>query len=187
LKFRRRGAGGAGGFAGSGKISDTQGGTQVISRLEHPEPAEAAEPVGWARFSPYALTQAVREFFGPWHGGLVSTEIVSTRRAHNTRSSEAAAEVDQRRSEGTIRYDYTKTENVTTKDVSSSTARGGAISRRGCSRLPAFGGVNSIQKRRGIYTDYVLVQQEIGAGVNVFSTHSKSCAWVSRRICSMCG
>jgi hypothetical protein len=148
-------------------------GTQVISPPS--EPAEGAEPAGWARFSPYALTQAMREFFGPWHGRFsISSEIVSDTTTRNNTMVEAKLQRKWIRDEveGTIRYDYTKTENVTTKDVIKFT---GSWRRDFKTRLfsvyrPSVEYNRAFKNPAGIYTDYLLVQQEIGAGVNVFTT-----------------
>ncbi len=151
-------------------------GTQVISPpSEHPEPAEAAEPAGWARFSPYALTQAMREFFGPWHGRFsVSSEIVSDTTERNNTMVEAKLQRKWTSDEveGTIRYDYTKTGELTTKDV---IKFAGSWRRDSKTRLfsvyrPSVEYNQAFKNPAGVYTDYVLVQQEIGAGVNVFTT-----------------
>ncbi|MSU54044.1 MAG: hypothetical protein EXS41_11745 [Opitutaceae bacterium] len=43
-----------------------------------PEKGEKEQTGGWAQFSPYALSQGVRAFFGPWHGRIAfSTEIAN--------------------------------------------------------------------------------------------------------------
>jgi hypothetical protein len=150
--------------------------TQVISPpSEHAEPTESADPVGWARFSPYALTQTMREFFGPWHGRFaVSSEIVSDTTERNNTMFEARLNRKWTRDEveGTIRYDYTKTEDVTTKDV---LKFNGSWRRDFKRRLfsvyrPSVEYNRAFRNPAGVYTDYVLVQQEIGAGVNVFTT-----------------
>jgi hypothetical protein len=150
--------------------------TEVISPpSEHPEPTDTTEPTGWARFSPYALTQAMREFFGPWHGRFaVSSEIVSDTTARNNTMVEAKLNRKWTNDEveGTIRYDYTKTENVTTKDV---IKFAGSWRRDFKSKLfsvyrPSVEYNRAFKNPSGIYSDYVLVQQEIGAGVNVFTT-----------------
>ena len=165
-----------GALPAASKVIAHKQGTQVISPpSEHPEPAEAGEPVGWARFSPYALTQAMREFFGPWHGRFsVSAEIVADTTERNNTMVEAKLQRKWIRHEveGTIRYDYTKTENVTTKDVIKFT---GSWRRDFRTRFfsvyrPSVEYNRAFKNPAGVYADYVLVQQEIGAGVNVFTT-----------------
>ncbi|MBC7365703.1 MAG: DUF481 domain-containing protein [Undibacterium sp.] len=165
-----------GALPAASKLMTGQQATQVISPpSDHAEPTESAEPVGWARFSPYALTQAMRELFGPWHGRFaVSSEIVSDRTERNNTMVEArlnrkwtADEV-----EGTIRFDYTKTEDVTTKDV----VKFNGSWRRDLKRRlfgvyrPSVEYNRAFKNPAGVFTDYILVQQEIGAGVNVFTT-----------------
>jgi len=142
-----------------------------------PEHGEG-EHEGWARLSPFALTQAVREFFGPWHGRIAfSTEIANDVTDRNT----TTAEVRLKRKwsndevEGIARYDFAQSANVTTKDV----ARLSGSWRRDFPRK--FFGVyrptlewNRASKRpNGVFADYFLVQQEIGAGLNVLASRER--------------
>lgn len=165
-----------GALPAAAKVVTSKQATQVISPpSEHAEPTESAEPVGWARFSPYALTQAMRELFGPWHGRFaVSSEIVSDTTERNNTMVEAKLNRKWTRDEveGTIRFDYTKTEDVTTKDV----IKFNGSWRRDFKRKlfsvyrPSVEYNRAFKNPSGVYTDYILVQQEIGAGVNVFTT-----------------
>ena len=144
------------------------------SKLERGE----GEHDGWARFSPYALTQAVREFFGPWHGRIAfATEIANDVTDRNT----TTAEVGLKRKwsndevEGIARYDFAQSANVTTKDV----AKLSGSWRRDFPRK--FFGVyrptlelNRASKRPdGVFSDYFLVQQEIGVGLNVLAAKDR--------------
>jgi hypothetical protein len=56
----------------------------AATKPKHEDPDDA-EPAGWARFTPLALTLTVREFFGPWKGRFsISLEDVSDSSSRNT-------------------------------------------------------------------------------------------------------
>ena len=85
-----------------------------------PENGEKEPTGGWAQFSPYALTQAVREFFGPWHGRIAfSTEIANdvTDRTNTTAEVRLKRKWSNDELEGIARYDFAQSAEVTTKDV----------------------------------------------------------------------
>jgi hypothetical protein len=140
-----------------------------------PEDGEKEQTGGWAQFSPFALTQAVREYFGPWHGRIAfSTEIANdvTDRTNTTAEVRLKRKWSNDEVEGIARYDFAQSAEVTTKDV----ARLSGLWRRDFPRK--FFGVyrptlewNRASKRpNGASSDYFLVQQEIGAGLNVLAT-----------------
>ena len=143
-----------------------------------PENGEKEPTGGWAQFSPYALTQAVREFFGPWHGRIAfSTEIANdvTDRTNTTAEVRLKRKWSNDEVEGIARYDFAQSAEVTTKDV----ARLSGSWRRDFPRK--FFGVyrptlewNRASKRpNGVFADYFLVQQEIGAGLNVLASKER--------------
>lgn len=159
-----------------GGRQDTGGGRKESgadrAKLEDGEKEKAG---GWAQFSPYALTQAVREYFGPWHGRIAfSTEIANdvTDRTNTTAEVRLRRKWSNDEVEGIARYDFAQSAEVTTKDV----ARLSGSWRRDFPRK--FFGVyrptlewNRASKRpNGAFADYFLVQQEIGAGLNVLAT-----------------
>ncbi len=142
------------------------------------KPAENGENGGWARLSPYALTQAVREFFGPWHGRIsFSTEIADdvTDRSTTTTEIRLKRKWNNDEVEAIARYDFARSADVTTTDV----ARLSGSWRRDFPRK--FFGVyrptlefNRASKRAdGVYADYFLVQQEAGVGMNVFTAKER--------------
>ena len=143
-----------------------------------PENGEKEPTGGWAQFSPYALTQAVREYFGPWHGRIAfSTEIANdvTDRTNTTAEVRLKRKWSNDEVEGIARYDFAQSAEVTTKDV----ARLSGLWRRDFPRK--FFGVyrptlewNRASKRpNGASSDYLLVQQEIGAGLNVLAAKDR--------------
>lgn len=137
--------------------------------------ADEPEPVGWARFSPFALTQAVRNFFGPWRGRIsISTDIVADTTDRNSTLIEARLQRKWTRDEveGSLRYDFAQTAAVTTKDL---IKMGGSWRRDYARKLfsvyrPSAEYNRAFKLVGGGAADYVLLQQEIGAGVNLFST-----------------
>lgn len=141
---------------------------------KHEDPDDV-EPVGWARFSPFALTQAVRNFFGPWRGRIsVSTDIVADTTDRNSTLIEARLQRKWTRDEieGSLRYDFAQTADVTTKDL---IKVNGSWRRDYQRRLfsvyrPSMEYNRAFKGPGGVPADYVLAQQEIGAGVNIFTT-----------------
>lgn len=141
---------------------------------KHEDPDDL-EPVGWARFTPMALTQTVREFFGPWKGRFsISLEDVVDSSSRNTTLVELHMKRTWKRDEvdGTLRYDFSQTANVTTKDLIKLT---GSWRRDYALKLFSIYRPTSEYNRAfkapdGVATNYVMLQQEIGAGVNVFTT-----------------
>lgn len=137
--------------------------------------ADEAEPLGWARFSPFALTQAVRNFFGPWRGRIsVSTDIVADTTDRNSTLIEARLQRKWTRDEveGSLRYDFAQTAAVTTKDL---IKMGGSWRRDYPRKLfsiyrPSAEYNRAFKLVGGGAADYVLLQQEIGAGVNLFTS-----------------
>jgi hypothetical protein len=133
------------------------------------------EPAGWARFTPLALTHTMREFFGPWKGRFsISLEDVSDSSSRNTTLVELHMKRTWKRDEvdGTLRYDFSQTANVATKDLIKLT---GSWRRDYAYKLFSIYRPTSEYNRAfkapdGVAVNYLLLQQEIGAGVNVFTT-----------------
>ncbi len=139
------------------------------------EDSDDVEPAGWARFTPLALTHTMREFFGPWKGRFsISLEDVSDSSSRNTTLVELHMKRTWKRDEvdGTLRYDFSQTANVATKDLIKLT---GSWRRDYAYKLFSIYRPTSEYNRAfkapdGVAVNYLLLQQEIGAGVNVFTT-----------------
>ena len=137
-------------------------------------PEQPAEPEGRARLSPYALTQAVRGFFGPWHGRFsFSTEIASDTTDRNTTTLEAKLQRKWTRDEveAVARYDFTQSGEVTTRDVARVTGswRRDFQPRYFALYRPTFERNRASKRPDGVVAEYFLSQQEIGGGVNFFT------------------
>ncbi len=139
------------------------------------EDLDELEPAGWARFTPLALTHTLQEFFGPWKGRFsISLEDVSDSSSRNTTLVELHMKRTWKRDEvdGTLRYDFSQTANVATKDLVKLT---GSWRRDYAYKLFSIYRPTSEYNRAfkapdGIAVNYLLLQQEIGAGLNVFTT-----------------
>ena len=139
------------------------------------EDSDDLEPEGWARFTPLALTQTMREFFGPWKGRFsISLEDVSDSSSRNTTLVELHMKRTWKRDEvdGTLRYDFSQTADVATKDLIKLT---GSWRRDYAYKLFSIYRPTSEYNRAfkapdDVAVNYLLLQQEIGAGVNVFTT-----------------
>lgn len=131
----------------------------------------------WERFSPWQLTAKVREFFGPWHGRFAfSTELVSDTADRNNIALEGHLQRKWKRDEVQLnaRYDYSDTNQLTTTD----TVRGDGSWRHDFlkGRFAQYRPTvewNRANFRSGIPSDYVLLQQEIGAGYTLLSTDAR--------------
>lgn len=146
---------------------------------EPPTPAERAEQEKvsiWDRFSPAVLTARVREFFGPWHGRIALSNdvmIESSTRESIALDGKISRKFKRDTLELTGRYDYNETDDEPTTDV----AKGSAswrheFGRRYFTQYRPAVEWNRGGTRRGRY-QYVLLQQELGAGVNLVSSPSR--------------
>jgi hypothetical protein len=133
-----------------------------------PPPEEKASPMR-ARVTPWTLAAALHDFFGPWKGRLAfSTELVS-----DTADREAVTIEGRLRRKWTAdevqlnaRYDFYRTAGVSTTDV---IAIDGSwrhdFGRPYFSLYRAAIELNRDAFTQKVASDYLLVQQEVGAGV----------------------
>ncbi|HVU34009.1 MAG TPA: DUF481 domain-containing protein [Opitutaceae bacterium] len=128
----------------------------------------------WERYSPALLTAKVRDFFGPWTGRLSFSNDIVTDTAHR---DNIAAEVKLARKytkdafEFDARYDYDQINGTATTDV----VKGIGSWRHDFNPTyfsqyrPTFEW-NRASLLNGQPNQYELLQQEIGAGVNIWAT-----------------
>lgn len=148
---------------------------------EKPEPAPVSPEEGdeeairkaWEYIYPTFLTDYLRDVFGPWSGRFsFSTELVSDTKDRSTITAAAKVRRKWERDdvEVSLRYDYTETEGVTTRDIARMT---GAWRHDFESRLFALYNPAVEWNRnfvsQGAVADYLLLQQELGAGVNLLN------------------
>jgi hypothetical protein len=143
-----------------------------------PEEREEEERVSiWERFSPAVLTAKVRNFFGPWHGRVAFSNEVVTDTAHRDNIAletrlQRKWQKDEVQMNG--RYDYDQTNSVPTTDM----IKGSGLWRHDFNRdvfsqyRPTLEW-NRAGTREGVPNEYVLLQQEIGVGLNLWSTPSR--------------
>jgi hypothetical protein len=127
----------------------------------------------WDRFSPSVLTAKVRNLFGPWHGKLLfSTEVVTDTAHRSNRAWEAHLQRKFKADEVQLnsRYDFNQTNDVTTTDLVKFWGqwRHEFTSQLFTQYRPTTEW-NRASLFRGVPNDYVLLQQEIGLGYNVFT------------------
>jgi hypothetical protein len=138
------------------------------------EQAEAEKVSVWERFSPAVLTARVRELFGPWKGRLAfSTEVVSDTADRSTISLEGKLDRKWKNDEVQLngRYDYSETNKLTTTDMVKSDAlwRHNFTKNSFAQYRPTLEW-NRANFSAGVPADYVLLQQEIGGGLNLLTT-----------------
>lgn len=142
------------------------------------EEAEQERVTIWDRFSPGVLTARVREFFGPWGGRLAfSTEVVSDVVEQNNHSLEMKLSRKWQRDEVqlTARYDYVETNDVPTTDmVKAAGSWRHEFNRKWFAHYRPSGEWNHASRRLGVPNDYVLLQQELGLGYQVFTSATRT-------------
>ncbi len=128
----------------------------------------------WERFYPSKLTADVREFFGPWHGRFAfSTDIVtdSTNRVNETLEVHLQRKWDKDAVQFNARHDFFRTNETTTTDI----VRGDAAWRHDFKNSlftnyrPTLEWNRNAFRAPGVPADYVLLQQEIGGGINLYT------------------
>jgi len=141
------------------------------------ERAEEERMTIWDRFTPGVMTARVRQFFGPWKGRFAfSTEVVSDVAERNNHSIEGRVtrkwEKDELQMTG--RFDYAETNDVPTSDtIRTSGSWRHDFDKKWFAQYRPSAEWNRASKRQGVPNDYLLLQQEVGAGYNLYSTPSR--------------
>ena len=142
------------------------------------EEAENASFLRWSLLSPLALAQQLRDFFGPWHGRFAfSTSIITN--TNETTNETAEAHLTRKWLKDTVqlnaRYDFADTNHVTTTDVIRSDASWRhELPNKLFSIYSPSVEWNRAFLLNGMPSDYVLLQQEIGLGVNLFAKPTRN-------------
>ena len=141
--------------------------------LKVSEEAEKQNLLPWDYLNPTFLTNYLRDLFGPWNGRFsFSTELISDTTDRSTITLAARLRRKWERDDVVmnLRYDYTETEGLTTRDLAKMSAswRHDFESRLFALYIPLLEWNRNYQSA-GIIADYLLVQQEIGAGVSLLN------------------
>lgn len=141
--------------------------------LEISEDDEIRDRLPWDYLNPTFLTNYLRHVFGPWKGRFsFSTQLISdtTDRSTITLATKLRRKWERDDVGINLRYDYTETEAITTRDFAKLTAswRHDFESRLFALYIPAMEWNRNYQIA-GLAADYLLLQQEIGAGVSLLS------------------
>jgi hypothetical protein len=127
----------------------------------------------WDQFSPGVLTAKVRNFFGPLHGRVAfSTEVVSDSAERNNHSLEGRLSRKWERDEvqGNARYEYAEMNDVLTTDVlKASGSWRHEFGARLFTQYRPSAEWDRASRKKGGPSEYVLLQQELGVGYNVFT------------------
>lgn len=134
-------------------------------------------PVERAPFSPWAMTQALKEFFGPWHGRFnLGAEVLQDVSDRNSTTIEARLGRKWSSDEVKIngRYDYAAVNQIVATDLIKADAewRHDFAGRFFSVYRPTVEW-NRAFYRGGLPADYVLLQQEAGAGINLVKTETR--------------
>ena len=140
---------------------------------DKPEERESYAASRWAVFSPHAMAEALGSFFGPWHGRFaVSTEFVSdtTERTNDLVDAHLQRKLAQDDVKLNARYNFSDTNHVTTTDL----IKVDAAWRHDFSNhvFSIYGPKlewNRAFALNGVPSDYVLLQQEVGAGLTLLA------------------
>lgn len=141
------------------------------------EQAEAERVSRWEHLDPAKLAAKLRDVFGSWHGRVaLATETVSDTADQSTLSVEMGLKRKWRRDEAQLngRFDYSETNDLTTTDL----VKGDGLWRHEFGKnsfaqyRPALEW-NRASFRNGLPSDYVLLQQEIGVGVNLLGSATR--------------
>lgn len=128
-------------------------------------------------FSPLALTQGLKAFFGSWHGRFsVAVESLQDARDHSSATAEAKLQRKWKNDEVQLtgRYDYASVNETAATDM----IKAAGVWRHDFPRKLFAVYRPSLEWNRQYYragapADYVLLQQEIGAGVNLVNTDTR--------------
>jgi hypothetical protein len=131
----------------------------------------------WDYLNPTFLTNYLRHVFGPWNGRFsFSTELVSdtSDRSTVTLAARLRRKWENDDVEMKLRYDYTETEKVTTRDLAKVSAswRHDFGTRLFALYIPALEWNRNYQSA-GVSADYLLLQQELGAGVSLLDREDR--------------
>jgi hypothetical protein len=149
----------------------------IADSRAHTEEAEGPFTV-WSLLSLRALTSQLRNYFGPWHGRLaLSSQIVSdtSDRTNDTVEAQFRRKWKKDNVQISARYDYSETNGLVTTDLVKAVA---AWRHDFKGRLFANYGPSLEMNRafsiNGAPADYILLQQELGVGLNVFTSPKRN-------------
>ena len=141
----------------------------VATKVE--ELAAAEKISGWERFSPAVLASKLRDMFGPWHGRLAfSSEVVSDTADRTNISVESQLKRKWKADEVqlTARHDYSETSGIATTDlIKADGSWRHDFSKNLFTQYRPSVEWNRASFSNGVPKDYILLQQEIGAGLSL--------------------
>jgi hypothetical protein len=139
---------------------------------------EAESAWSLAYWSPLALARMLRKVFGPWHGRFsFASTLLSNANENNSVSLNGNLRRKWKSDEVQLNSDYnfSQVNHVTSSDVVKADGawRHDFPARLFSTYRPSLEWDRAYKSSSGTAADYVLLQQEIGAGVNAFSRPGK--------------
>ncbi len=128
----------------------------------------------WDRFSPAVLTARVRDFFGPWHGRLTFSNEIVTDTSHRDNIA-VEGKLSRKFTHDVIdlsaRYDYDQVNGSVATDVFKGIGswRHDFTGRQFTQYRPTVEWNRANLTKTGLPLEYVLLQQEIGYGFNIWA------------------
>lgn len=128
-------------------------------------------------FSPLAMAAALKDFFGSWHGRFsVGAEVLQDSNDHNSVTADARLARKWKRDEVELsgRYEYSAVNQATATD----TVKGNGVWRHDFPGKLFSVYRPTLEWNRAFYrggqpADYVLLQQEVGAGINLWNSETR--------------
>lgn len=154
--------------------------TPAVAAAEKAAEKKDAKPsveVERAPFSPLAMAALLKDFFGSWHGRFaLAAEVMQDSSKHDSSTIEGHLLRKWAKDEFQLngRHDYASTDDTTSTDM----IKGDAMWRHDFPHKlfsiyrPTLEW-NRAYFRDGDPADYILLQQELGAGVNLISTENR--------------
>jgi hypothetical protein len=149
------------------------GATATVAQIEEAESAWSL-----AYWSPLALARMLRKVFGPWHGRFsFASTLLSNANENNSVSLNGNLRRKWKNDEVQLNSDYnfSQVNHVTSSDVVKADGawRHDFPKRFFSTYRPSLEWDRAYKSASGAAADYVLLQQEVGAGVNIFSRPGK--------------
>ena len=128
-------------------------------------------------FSPFALAAALKDFFGPWHGRFsFAAELMQDSSKHQSSTVEGRLQRKWTKDEVQLssRLDYASVNEATSTDmIKADGSWRHDFPRKLFSVYRPTLEWNRAYFRSGVPADYVLLQQEVGAGINLVSSPTR--------------
>jgi hypothetical protein len=157
--------------AATAAVTEKKAGGETTAPATTPATTPSPSSSGSEGFSTAVLAAKLHDFFGPWHGRLAfAAEVVSDAAERSTLSIEARLNRKWKSDEVQLggRFDYSETAEITTTDmVKADGSWRHDFGKKGFAQYRPTLEWNRANYRSNVPADYVMLQQEIGVGLNL--------------------